>query len=148
MAKFERKFAQDILKQAMRRGFATTLAMAKANAATFVGGNIGNRLAASLQIRVMPAKFRKRGEWGLVIQHKAGTPGFVYTTKKTSVRYYIPAAIEYGHAFPGRGGRKGAPKDVAPIRYMKPAFESTKNQAIATVTGEIKKGIEAALPGQ
>jgi hypothetical protein len=57
-------------------------------------------------------------------------------TKKTSYRpgreegrYYIPVAIEYGHAFPGRGrasgGGKHPPKDVAAKPFLRPALDVT-----------------------
>ena len=154
LAGLERKVAQQIVKKAARTAFKPTLAAARANALSLVGGRMGARIAKALKIYTMDRRFLRRGEWGLTIREKS-SEGLLYYTKgsmsslvtrrTTGRRYHIPTAIEYGHAFPGRGGRKNAPKDVAPRRFMKPAFDSTKERASRVAANEIKRGIEAAV---
>lgn len=118
------------------------LSEAKSNAVRMVGGDMGSKISSSLATRVM-TRLRK-GSYGHRVIIKP-TDFFVYetvdstysvSTKKrlSGKRYYIPFAIEYGHAFPGRGG-KNAPKDVAPKPFMRSAYES-KRVAAATLAAE------------
>ena len=64
-----------------------------------VGGEMGTLLAKNLFVQAM--KKMRRGSYGRKLSLKA-TDAFVYETADKT-RYYIPAAIEYGHAFPGSG---------------------------------------------
>ena len=151
----ERKVAQKIVKSAARTAFKPTLAVAKSNAGGIIGGRLGALIAKSLKIYTRSRRSLRRGEWGLTIRDKPDTPGLIYytkgsfsslaTKKTTGQRYHLPSAVEYGHAFPGRGGRRGAPKDVSPTRFLKPAFDSTKGRATQIVANEIRAGIARAV---
>jgi hypothetical protein len=54
------------------------------------------------------------------------TKKMIKTTKHPSKRYFIPSAIEYGHAFPGKGGKKGGLKDVPAKPFARPAYEANR----------------------
>lgn len=86
---------------------------------------------------------------------------FVYHTKMGGVRYYIPSAVEYGHRAPGGGGyvlldtikrgkRAGQFKAAAsskqgkvakPVKFMRNAVKSTKEEVKAEVTRRIYEQI-------
>lgn len=147
---FEKKVSKKIVRQGVRAAWKPLLDRAKANAMSNVGGTMGRLISKNLQLRAW--RRQKKGQYAMYVRIKAGVPEFIgytkgsafsITSKKQIVgsRAYIPAAIEYGHAFPYRGG-KGANKDVAAIPFMRPAldailpqapkiFEQHLNQAIA-----------------
>jgi hypothetical protein len=163
LSKLGTDIEQRVVTMAMYKAWRIVLAAVKQKARALhrgqSGRNMASQLAASVEVEILRGgRYGGRlaeGVFGLVIQHEPSWPGFVtygkgakssLKTKRVSggKRYYIPAAIEYGHAFPGRGrgGRKGAPKDVAARAYMKPAFEATKDRVIAVITQEIHHGLE------
>ena len=124
-------------KQGLRAGAKVIQAATKANARSMVGGSMGKLIAKAAVVRAG----RKRGS---VYSFQVGmdpklTDQLVHITAD-GTRHYIPNAIEYGHAFPGRGGR-GAPKDVAAIPFTRKAFEEKAPWTRFFVIGEIKKGI-------
>lgn len=131
---FEKKVAKKVVRQGVRAAWKPLLDRAKANAKANVGGEMGNLLAKHMTLRAF--RRQKKGQYGMLVRIKPGIDKFVQysmgsafsiTGKRKQIsgsRYYIPSAIEYGHAFPGRGG-KGAPKDVAAMPFMRPALDVT-----------------------
>jgi hypothetical protein len=118
----------------------------KTNALAMVGGQMGQAIAKAIAARAMTNM--RRGSYGHKVIIKDDNQ-FVYYTKGAASdiqkkklikgsgkRYFIPAAIEYGHAFPGKGGKKGSPKDVPANPFAQTAYE-TKRQAVIYTT--IKK---------
>lgn len=88
---------------------------------------------------------KKRVGVGGFVGYRLGSASSLRTKKELKTvggRYYIPFALEYGHAFPGRGGGKGAPKDVPAKPFIRPAYDSKKNKAIQEVTRTVLEGIK------
>jgi hypothetical protein len=132
----ENQIAQEVCAAAME----PMLKAAEINAAS-LGSNIdvnnidmSDLISNNLEIKKF--KNKKAGQYGAQVRTKPKVAVFV------SGKYYIPFAIEYGHAFPGRGGGKNAAKDVAAVPFMRPAFDSTKEQCLALAEVELKKKIE------
>jgi len=130
----EPKLGRKVVRKALRSGAKVIQKRAIGNAASMVGGEKGGDIAESIVVRAMK---RKRHRYGVmaVIDPKA-SPLF------RSGKYYIPAAIEFGHAHPGRGGGNKPPKDVPAIPFFRKAFDSDKHKAGTVVKNELKKGIE------
>jgi len=138
----ERKVAKKIVRSAVRAGSKPILAAAKSNAQSVVGGTMGGVISRVLQVRAM--KKQRRGQYAVRIQHGEKADDVLIQVSASGKRAYIPNAIEYGHAAPGRGGVKGAPKDVPALPYMRPAFDSTKGRAERALSAELIGGIERA----
>lgn len=117
VAKITRKTTRETVKN-------TVLPAAKRNAAGMVGGRMGALIAKALTVRAM-VRMRK-GHYGAKVLIKAN-PKFIHETADGR-RSFIPKAIEYGHAHPGRGG-KNAPKDVGPIPFLRKAFDANRRSA-------------------
>ncbi len=107
--------------------------------ASAIGGEMGGLIAQSLTVRSMTKL--KKGHYGTKVIIKPSDQ-FVYYSQ-TGKRYFIPTAIEYGHAFPGRGGIPYAPKDVAPRPFMRSAYEAKRRAASAVAMELLRKNIEA-----
>lgn len=136
----ERKVAKKLVRTALRAAAKPIQLAAKSNAIGVVGGKMGGLLAGNLQVRAF--KKQRPGQYGLYVGLKPDVDEFVsrgqgYGELRTKEvrslggqfsRAYIPNAIEYGHAFPGRGG-KNAPKDVPAMPYMRPAMDSKKDES-------------------
>jgi hypothetical protein len=143
LAALQIKMARKIRARAVKAGARITLARAKAIAPVIIGGRMGDIIARALQIRTM--KKPPRGAYGVRVQHSADANDELVHITRDGRRYYIPNAIEHGHAAPGRGGagRGAAPKDVPPNPYMRPALAQTAHRAaqkmIDVALGEIKR---------
>ena len=157
---FEKKISKKIVRQGVRAAWKPLLDRAKANARANVGGSEGGKIAKALKLRAF--KKQKPGQYGMHVS-MSFYGGDVYyitgahsqlkwssdiETKKTSYkpgrevgRYYIPSAIEYGHAFPGRGGGKSAPKDVAAMPFLRPAADAAVPNAPTIFAGHLDKAI-------
>lgn len=135
----ERKVAKKIVRSAVRKGAKVVLRATKANAKSMVGGSVGSLISKNTAVRVF--KKQRRGQFGVGIKQRPGIPQFEHITK-SGVRYYIPSAIEYGHALPGAGGSKQ--KDIAAIPFMRSAFDSTREAAKQVVINTMRAGIELA----
>ena len=152
----EGSLGKKIVRQGVRKGLAPTLAAAKSNAQSMVGGEMGGAIAKGLKLRV--AKKQKKSQYGMSVgtflsdvegvTFTKGSASNLFTGKfiiGSGQRYYIPSAIEYGHAFPGRGG-KGI-KDVPAIPFMRAAADAHLLPAVQIFEDEVNKGIEAAFKG-
>ena len=164
MLRLGRKVSVKISKDAVRKASKVILVAAKANAKGIAGPGGGSKMSAliarALQLKVAKAKFRD--QFRIRVQHNpkywqefvgytqgsASLLGGVNARGKSTRgkivggrRYYIPNAIEYGHAFPGKaGGSKG----VAAKPYMRPAFDSKRAAAARTMERELFDNIERA----
>ena len=129
----EPKLGRKVVRKALRSGAKVIQKRAVGNAARMVGGEKGGDIAESIVVKAMK---RKRHRYGVMamIDPKA-SPMF------RSGEYYIPAAIEYGHAHPGRGGGEKPPKDVPAIPFFRSAFDTGKGRAGQAVKNELRKGI-------
>jgi hypothetical protein len=168
LQQIEKKMSQKIIRSACREGSKVIEGQVKNNIRSMVGGEMGRRMVNALGVRAW--KRQRPGGYGVGIRflpekddlrrkRPVGVAAFtVYTMGSASSikshkliagsrTYYIPTAIEYGHAFPGRGGKKGAPKDVAAIPYFRQAFDSEKNNAERAMREVILVGIEKATHG-
>lgn len=154
-----RKVQKKIIRKAVRESLKPILRDARRNAKTIVGGNMGTTISKNLASA--PFRRQKRGQYGMrvyikplskIMKSKASSrsakgffammeaaTSFVYVTK-SGKRYFIPSAIEYGHAFPGKGGGKS--KDVPARPFMRPAVDSNKNQAIMVFSRVMHDEIE------
>ena len=135
--RIEKKFARQSVKNALREGAEyLSQAMKSASMGIDTGSKkgMGHRIARAW--KVWTWRHRHRGVYGLRIGLKSdpafigysmGSASSIKSHKEVSGhRYYVHAAIEYGHAFPGRGGRKGAPKDVPAKQFIRPTIDSEK----------------------
>jgi len=137
---FEKKISRKIVRQGVRAAWKPLLDKAKTNAKSNVGGSEGGKIAKALKLRAF--KKQKKGNYGMHVSIDYYEGDVYYITGARSLinpatgkrgaergRYYIPVAIEYGHAFPGRGresgGGKHPPKDVAAKPFMRPALDTT-----------------------
>ena len=134
--------AKNIMRMSLRAGSKLIEDATKSNANGMVGGNMGNRIASKITTRAR--KKQRRGEYQLNTLIKGDRKEFVHTTKQGK-EYYIPAAIEYGHT--SRGGKK----QVAPIPFMRKAFDEKSKQAAkviidtawALIADESGKGVKS-----
>lgn len=151
------KVGKKVVRQSLRQGAKVVQAAAKANALSIIGGDMGSKIAKSIGVRAKTAKWRRKyGAYGIFVgvDPSARIPEFVYFTKGSAFslethkqaigrRHFIPNAIEYGHAFPGKGGGKHPPKDVPARPFMRKAYEMAGSRANQTSMQAMKDGIEA-----
>lgn len=141
LERLERKTIDKVAKDICKKSMVPMLAKAQANAANLGQGRMSQLLSKKLKIYIIKKRNLRKGHFGAKITFQKNVPEFlgmqkgsysnINTRKTYGKRYYIPHAIEYGHAFPGRGGGKGAPKDVAARPFIRPAFDSKKGAVIA-----------------
>ena len=135
--------AKKIVRKAIRSGAAIMRDKAKGNARSMVGGSMGRLIARFITVRAY--KHQSKGSYSVWMGiSPRGGEYFVHTTKRGR-RHYIPSAIEYGHAAPGKAG--GA-KAVAAIPFQRDAFDTTEARANSRVVRMIWAGIlrEARKP--
>ena len=127
LLRLERKTAKKVIRKAVRKAAKPSLAQSRQNARSMVGGEMGQLLSKNLHVRGF--KKQRRGQFGVATKIKPGIAEFVHIGKD-GTRYYIPAAIEYGHA------------NAAAIPFMRNAAITTKQKTTAILSKEIKTGIE------
>jgi len=128
--------ARRVARTAIRKGAKKTLAAAKANARTEVGGEMGSLIAKYIKIVPFSRQVARRVAGMSIMVSKDGNEHFVVG------KNYIPAALEYGHVWPGAGGLKGVSAAVRPRAFMRPAWDSTKHQALQAILDAMRVGIE------
>ena len=134
LLKMEKTQAKNIVRKANREAQKVTLAQAKANAVSMIGGEMGNKISGALKVKA--ARRQKPGEYRTNVEiDSKRAEEFVHNTE-SGERYFIPTAIEYGHISTDGGF-------VPPIPYMWKAAETTKDSRIKVMEKEIKKGIES-----
>ena len=149
------KTGKKVVRKAVRAGAKPISKQAKMNAKSLIGGTMGGKIARAMTIRAQrkqrPGAFavnvlinpKKADQF---VSYTAGSQSSIATgkfIKSSGKRYFIPAAIEYGHVAPGKGGT-GAPKVVGPVAYTRKAFDSRKQESIRTTMKTLWQGIEQA----
>lgn len=133
----EPKVSKGIVRKAVRKAQNLTKAAMKQNANSMVGGEMGSNIAGAIKLKAAKKKRKEKGTFGIdVIIDPNKSELFVHRTD-ISQRYYIPAAIEYGHRLPGGSG-----KAVAAIPFMRIAASQTEKARVATLLNAIKQGIK------
>ena len=137
---------QKVAKAGLRPAANIVLAKARANVRARPGGSLGATIARYLHLRVFANPWT---DWkGMVVEVGHRGNDELVVMSKSGQRNYLPAAIEYGHRGPGQGGKgsRGRPNPnamVAPAyAYMRNAYESTREQAIAMAETTILKGVQ------
>jgi HK97 gp10 family phage protein len=129
----ENKIGKKIVRSALRKAAKPIQAAAKANATAMIGGDMGSKVSRAIVVRAARAR---RFKYGVGVQTNPKR-----TEELRSGEFYIPAAIEYGHAYPGRGGTKS--KDVPAVPFMREAIMATKGQAMSVLRAALTKGINS-----
>lgn len=149
--KFENKIAKKIVRDGLKKSFKPVLKRIKVNARALDTGRkkgkkasqrIGHRIATALKMQ--PFRKQKKGSYGLKIWIPSkNAEQFIEISERTGHRNYIPMAIEYGHAFPGRGlgGGRGAPKDVPAKSFMRKELDYARTEPINKFRQEIIRAI-------
>ena len=137
LRKLGTKTGKKVARKATRAGAKVFQAAIKQNANSMVGGDMGSKIAGAVVVRALKVRRGQVGARALIDPKK--NEQFFHVNKE-GTRQHIPTAIEYGHAWPGRGG-KGI-VDVAAIPFARQAFDSNKNKAAGVTRNEMIKGIE------
>ena len=150
LAEFTSRMENKIINDSLEKAWTPLYSKMKQNARGLAGrGIMSNKIADSLVL----TKFKKRvkgrygyhvmfNDYGQFVYYTKGSASNVGTEKLVKgKRYFIPNAIEYGHASPGRGGGKNAPKDVPAKPFMRPALDSTLPNAAKIFEDEIERAI-------
>ena len=149
LSKLPKKLEKKIIRTSVRDSQKIGLAATKQNASSMVGGEMGAAISKDAQLKAF--KKQKRGSYGMSIRLRPDDEMIYYTEGLdggVGKRYYIPFAIEYGHAFPGRGGGKSPPKDVPAIPFMRKAGIDTAPKRLQHFTDKTWDGIEKAMKEQ
>ncbi len=131
-------------------------------AASEIGGRLGTQIAGSVEISRVRVSRRYGGFYAVTrlvprdyfvtwTRGAAMAPMSVQRRGRTRTvarlvqgqRYYLPAAVEFGHAFPGRGGRLGAPKDVAAIPALSRGAAAAAPAVVARLEQEFRTRLES-----
>ena len=152
LSKLEQKVAKKIVKTATRNAIKLVLKVAKSNANRMVGGNMGRLIGKHTKIKVF--KHQRRGSYGMrvglatdVVEFAGlrqgsrtnvsfkrgkgtGSTKIHRTIGKSIGRWYIPAALEFGHG------------NAKPIPFMRSAYIKTRSAMIRKLGRELKQGIE------
>lgn len=132
------KVAKKIVRQAVRDSAQIMQKEIQQNARSFVGGKMGNLLARHTIVRAF--KKQSKGSYGVTTKFAGDVPEFVGITAEGK-RYFIPTAIEYGHAAPGLGG--SGDKTVPAIPVVRTAFDMKQDECLRTIENEVEQGIES-----
>lgn len=132
------KIEKKVLRTAVRNVQKIMVPVAKANAASMVGGEMGGLISKNIQVR--KARKQKRGCYTINVQLKGGIERFFEQTE-SGKRHYIPAAIEYGHI---SGGTY-----IEPIPFMRSAAEATVAERKRIFAEQLRAGlIREAIKGR
>jgi len=139
LEKLEPKLARKVLRRALRAGAKQVCTAAKSKAQTVVGGEMGSTIASYIKPRSM--RRMRRFSYGVAAEISAKGNEIFSGVTADGNHYYIPAAIEYGHAAPGQAG---GPKVVPAMPFMRPAWDETKGRVLTTIKSMIASGIDEA----
>jgi HK97 gp10 family phage protein len=144
LSKLENKVAKTIVKKANRLAIKEVKKVVERRAKRMVGGQMGSLIAANVKIQVF--KKQRKGSYGLRVGIKPDVPEFqgksqshfrTVQGKTRSItklfkgkRWYIPAALEYGHG------------SARPIPFFRSAWNASKKTAVKVLGIELRKGIE------
>jgi HK97 gp10 family phage protein len=154
LATLESKVSKKIVRTAVREGEKVAMKAAKSNALSMVGGNMGRLIARNMALRAF--KHQRKGSYGMRLglnpdvvefqglrlgshtrvsfeRGKGAAVGNIFRKIGGSVgRWYIPAALEYGHG------------NAKPIPFMRKAYDSSRAAMIKKMKQIMKQGIEKA----
>ncbi|MBN1807187.1 MAG: HK97 gp10 family phage protein [Sedimentisphaerales bacterium] len=132
LKELEPKVGRKIVRQALHAGAKVIQKAQKESAKNIVGGNLGSEIARNIVVRAI--KMRTKNRYGVAALINPKEESFIYYTKDDT-RYYIPAAVEYGHT--NEDGTY-----VCSMPFMRLAFDAEKENAANVIISELKKGIE------
>lgn len=144
--RLEKKAGDKIVKPAVRDSQNILLPRARAAARSVVGGDMGKRIAKALRVRLGKRKIKGSFMYQLSLKPD---PEFISKSKSKfnmikkgkdkgkiePVRYYIPAAILYGHISPSG-------KFVQPMDFLRGPDLITRQQRIDNFSSKVAAGIE------
>jgi HK97 gp10 family phage protein len=136
----ETKVANKVGRQAVRAGAKVIQATAKAEAQGQVGGSMGGLISRALVVRA--AKKQRRGNQTVQVLHNPKYNAELTHTTSSGQQFYIPNAIEYGHAKPFGTSGVGASGEVRPIPYMRTTFQKTRAMARMVTEQTLIAGIK------
>lgn len=147
LKRFEYKFQSKAARPAIRSALKLARASARQKMMSIVGGRMGGLMAKSLKLKV-PKKRKRyviRNMLTMQVQddfiHMTGRiPGRI-----TSIRYFIPAAIEYGHAAPYDGvlAMGSGKKTAKPMHPFTKAWEESRIPMITEVVRKIRSKVDS-----
>jgi len=145
LSKLENKIAKTIVKKANRIAVKTVKVAVERRAKRMVGGNMGQLIAENVIIQVF--KKQRKGSYGLRVGIRPNVEEFqgksdshfrkVQGRTRSIVklfkgkRWYIPAALEYGHG-----------ENKRPIPFFRSAWNASKKMAVKVLGENLKAGIE------
>jgi HK97 gp10 family phage protein len=138
LLELDSKVAKKIVRQAVRDAAQIMQKEIQQNARSFVGGKMGSLMAQNTVVRAF--KKQRKGAYGVSTKFSADVPEFVGNTAEGK-RYFIPVAIEYGHATPGLGGT--GDKTVPAIPFVRTAFDMKQDECLKVIENEVEEGIES-----
>lgn len=144
LSRMQTKVAKKAVKKGVGKGLLVMKAQIKKNARALGRSGSGDKTAmGSLIAKATVLHTPKRQKSGMFVRgiKQKFMPEFVHNTQDGK-GYWIPFAIEFGHAFPGRGGGKNPPKDVRPVSFIRKAFVSKKRKTVKVFEQVIQREIE------
>jgi len=146
LANLEKKVARTAVRRGVRAGRKETLKVARSNAKDMVGGQMGKVLAKNTVLRkAKRSSLRVRDGYAMEVRLKSpseGAPSDFLHVAADGTRTFVPYAVEYGHAGPGRSG--SGQKVAVPIPFLRNAHEKTADRSLKTAEREIVHEIQAA----
>lgn len=128
--------AKKHVRKAIKIALYPTLQAAKSNAMGMVGGVMGSMITTAL--RIQPFRRQKNHAYGMNVQlSKDYSPAFVHNTKG-GLRYYIPSAIQFGHAKRGKTKKAIDAMLVIKKKWATRATKAALREAVATEYGSDK----------
>jgi hypothetical protein len=141
LASLDPATVQKICKTELANGAEIIKKAAQSNAQSMVGGSMGKELSDAMEVKVQTSTKK-----GVVVRMQIDPDKESFAAAAVAsdglhlTRSYIPAAIEYGHAGPGKAG--SGVKVAAAIPFMRRAFEATKNEAMQKAEAGIARTLE------
>jgi hypothetical protein len=141
-----------IIKSALRKSQNICLKQCRRRA-RWIGGVMGKKIAKALKLVVGKRKMKGSAYFSIIL---GKDPDFIHETKsgkrrwknpksgrvrKIKGKYFIPAAIEFGHISPSG-------KFVRPMSFMRDPSYATKGQRLETFRGNVSDGLDKAMEGK
>jgi len=143
------EIAKKVVDKELKRSQKIAATEAKIRARFIVGGDMGKRIADAIEVK--QGKRKIQGSYMISVKLRKD-PAFVSMSKSKfvkvkrgknkgqmeAVRYYIPAAIEYGHTAPNG-------TFVLPRSFMRSASDATQKMRVSSFEDGIKKAIDKVV---
>jgi len=147
---FSKKVFRPAAKRVVSRSVeAKMLLRARSNATFIIGGRMGALIGKHMEVFPIPS--RKGVAFGVRVSPTGNA--IFQVTSKAGRQNYIPFAIEYGHVIGEHGSElagksKGARalaatglRFVAPIPFMRPAFDQAKTPTAEYISSQLEEEI-------